>query len=563
MGLRVSDSHSDARATPAAGNSDAAPFQPPSPLALAVLAAWLALFALAPPAHNAFWGVNGLRSLAPLPAALLTAAAALGAVLALRSPRGAFPRVAATVALAVLVAFPLREVLHHLGDTATRQGAIVHYVSGTYAQPLAGWARQLHAQPLDLLVNLLLPSRVYASTGSLPLAVSGTSLLLALAAFAAAWALASRLDAGRGSAWGLWLALVAWGGLQAFAGYAESAGLVIATLLACWAAALAPLAGRGAAVRLALAWVAAFFAHRTGLLMLPVLALRCLGPSLPGDQPRTRREAALALGVGVAIAAAASLGSGSGQLASDVRELLRWPEADALASVPSDLANLLLLLAPLALAAPVLAGREALASFVGDPGARLALLAAVLYAPLAFPLPVAASGLGIHRDWDLAVGCGLSLTVAGVLLLARLPAARRRGALVAVLPVLVLGTGGWVAIHADEAASLRRVEVLATGDPPLGATQRSAVLQFRGNRAADLGEVRLAATLLQESWELVPAPGRGTHAILAWLLANEPDSARHVLHGMRARGPFTASVEATLDTLESQIELIAARRARR
>lgn len=551
-------------ATPGATRSpEPPPFEPPSPVALVVLAAWLALFALAPPAHNAFWGVNGLRSLAPLPAALLTAAAAVAAVLALRAPRAAWARVLASVALAAIVAFPMREVLHHLGDTATRQGAIVNFVSGTYAQPLAGWARQLHAQPLDLVVNLLLPSRLYASSGSMALAVSVASLLLALGAFAAAWSLASRLDGGRGTAWGLWLALLAWGGMQAFAGYAEAAGIVIATLLACWAAALAPLGSRGAAARLAFAWLVAYLSHRTGLLLLPVLALRLFGPPLPGDQPRVRREAALALGAAAAAAAALSLGGASGQLSADVREFLRWPEAEALASVPTDLANLLLLLAPLSLAAPVLAGRDGIAAFARDPRARLVVLAALLYAPLAFPLPVAASGLGIHRDWDLAVGFGLSLTLAGVLLLAQLPAARLRGALVAVLPVLVLGAGGWVAAHADKAASLRRVEALANGSPPLGVGQRSAVFQFYGNRAMDLGNARLGAKLLQSSWEMVPAPSRGTHAIISWLMANEPDSARHLLGRMRARGPYTPQVQATLDTLEAQIEVIAAGQARR
>lgn len=540
--------------TPAAGGPP--PFEPPSLPALGVLAAWLALFALSPPASNGFWGVNGLRSISPVAAALLTLAAVAAALLAWRPPRGTASRVLVTLAVAIAVAFPLREVLHHLGDTSTRQGAVVNFVAGTYSQPLREWARQLHAQPLDLVLQLLLTSRVYASTGSMAVAVSLTSLVLALAAFGAAWRVATRLDAVRGAAWGLWLALLMWGGLQAFAGYAESAGLVIASLLACAAVMLSPLATRRDAAVLALAWLLAFFSHRTGLLLLPPLALRLFGAAWTGDDLRARREAAFALGAAVVVAAAISAGGASGQLVSDARELFRWPEPDALTSVPSDLANLVLLLGPLAVAAPLLAGRDALAAFARDPRSRVLLLATVLYAPLAFPLPVAASGLGLHRDWDLAVGLGVWLTLAGALALSHLDGPRLRGALMAVLPVLVLGAGGWVAVHADKAASLRRVEALANGLPPLGITQRSAVFLFYGNRAMDLGNAPLAARLLTSSWQMVPSPGRGTHAIIAWMMAGEPDSARSLMRQMRARGPFTPSVEATLDTLESQVKLL-------
>lgn len=526
----------------------------PSRFASAMLGVWLLVLLLAPPANNTFWGVNGLRSIAPALVAALVLSASLAALLAWRSPDGPLARLASSMVIAVAVCFPLREALHHLGDTSSRQGAVLSFVRGTYAQPLSEWARQLHAQPLDLGLNLLLTSRVLVSTGSMAIAVSTTSLLLLLIACAAAWAIAQQLDGRRRTAWALWFMLVCTGGLQAYAGYAESAGIVAASLLVCAVVMLAPISNTRAAIVLGGAWLLAYMSHRTGLLLIPVLALRLLGPSIAGDDARARRTAALVILALVVVAITLALLAGAqGQLVADASEVLRWPDPDTLASVPSDLLNLLLVIAPLAFAAPLLAGRRAIAAFDRDPRSRVLLLAALLYSPLAFPVPVAASGLGIHRDWDLAVGLGVWLTLAGALLLSHLDAARMRGAAVAVLPVLVLGAGGWVAVHADTAASLRRVEALANGTPSLGVAQRSAVFHFYGNRAAGIGDTRLAANLLQSSWQMVPSPSRGVQAINAWLRADEPDSARAMLSAMRARGGLPPSLVARLDSLEWQL----------
>lgn len=534
----------------------APPAERPGAPALVLLAAWLALFLLAPAAHNAFWAVNGLRSVTPTVALLLAFAAAGAAVLAWRAPREPWAPAVAALAIATVVAFPLREVLHLLGDTATRQGAMINFVRGTYAQPLSAWARQIHAQPVDLAMNLLLPVRLLQSTNSIATTVSIVSWLLAVPALACAWAIARRLDAGRDATWGLWLALVAWGGLQAYAGYAESAGLTLLTALAWWLAMLRPVATPRDAALLAGAWLLAAFSHRTALLLLAPSAWRLLGPPLPGDATPARRQALGLVALSAALVVLAGLRAGGGQLAADARELLQWPAPDTWRSLPTDLVNLALLSAPLAIAAPVLAGAEARRAFVRDPRAAWLLITAVLYVPLAFPLPVAGSGLGVHRDWDLSIVLGLTLTLAGAVLLSHLPAARLRGALIAALPVLVIGAGGWVAVNADLHASLRRIEALATGQPELGAVQRSSVYLFYGNRAMDQGDAPLAARLLKASWDLVPSPGRGTHTIIAWMYAGQPDSARRMVARMRARGGLDDRNRAALDTLEMQIRML-------
>ena len=98
-------------------------------------------------------------------------------------------------------------------------------------------------------------------------------------------------------------------------------------------------------------------------------------------------------------------------------------------------------------------------------------------------------------------------------------------------------------MHANLQASLQRLQALATGEPALGPVQRSAVYLFYGNRVLDQGQAPLAARLLQQSWELVPSPGRGTHAIVAWMMAEETDSARARAVRMREsyRHPANAS----------------------
>jgi hypothetical protein len=89
---------------------------PPPGLAVALAVMGLLLLA-APPASNYFWGVNGLRSL-PGPEALALLLAAVATALAAFASRGS--RVWAAliaVTVAVVVAFPLRESIHFLGDT--------------------------------------------------------------------------------------------------------------------------------------------------------------------------------------------------------------------------------------------------------------------------------------------------------------------------------------------------------------------------------------------------------------------------------------------------------------
>jgi hypothetical protein len=225
-----------------------------------------------------------------------------------------------------------------------------------------------------------------------------------------------------------------------------------------------------------------------------------------------------------------------------------------LRSLPSDLANLLFLVAPLALLAPLFAGRERLAAWSRRPETRLAIVAALPLAVLAAILPIAPSGLGVHRDWDLSALFGWTLTLAAVMLLARVPLARLRAALAWSLPVLALTAGGWLAVNADRTAAVMRADAIVTKPPALADAQRSQALLYLSRWATFEGRTRDAARYFEQSYDLTPTPNRGLLAAYNWANNREWAAARRMIARVRARGGLDSMMIARADTIESQIE---------
>jgi hypothetical protein len=182
------------------------------------------------------------------------------------------------------------------------------------------------------------------------------------------------------------------------------------------------------------------------------------------------------------------------------------------------------------------------------------LAAALVLAPTAFPLPVAGNGLGIQRDWDLSLMLGLTLTLAGAIGLASLSPARRRGVRLVATPLLVLQIAGFVAVNADAGAAADRAQALVLRPPALGKQQASSVLMMLGDRALGQGHAAEAAPMLVTSWQLVPSPARGLHAVRASLMAGDLMSARQVLAGVLARGQLSPPQAADARELGTMIE---------
>jgi len=526
------------------------------------VAAWAALLVLAPAAHNGFWGVNGLRSLpGETRLGLILAAAAAPFLLRLRS-RSAAAGIA--VALAIVIAFPLRERIHFLGDTQVRLRAMAIFNASMISVTLAEWATRLHASPLDIVIDFLVPIGLRRLGASLTQGVSLVSATLALAFFAGVWRVTGRLGLPNGARLASCAAIAFAGTLQAFAGYAESAGLLLASAVWWWAEMMAPLERPGQALRTAGAWLVMALSHRLGLVMLLPLAWRALGPPLPGDRPEARRRLLLVGAAAGLVAIGGSMaGGGARQLGMDARDMMGALTGMARAVPPADYLNTVALVAPLACLAPWLAGRAALAGFARTPLAGPLLLGSLMLLPLMWMVPANENGLGAHRDWDLAALGGLTLTLTALALLARLPTDRLRGALACALPLLVLQAGGWVLVNTSEQATLRRARAMVEQPSGLPESHRSHLHGYLGQLAMDMGHPALAAPELERAFDLNRNPRRALLAAEAWARAGDLPRARSALARGRAAGPLSPSVSEAARRLDALFAQMAADSARR
>lgn len=522
----------------------------PAPL-FAAIAAWGLLLVLAPPESNFAWAVNGFRSAFPLAAFASLALLAAGIALVVRGPRFE-PWVIGGVALAL--AFPLRERVHLLGDTALR-----HRILDVLADPAArllstgDLARTIHSQPLDTLVTVGIP--VWLSRLGVPpalaVAIVGAMCFLCLHEGV------RRAIGGDGVSLAPALAAVVWlsGLLLLFAGYADGWPLTLAIAAWWWWSLDRPHPTPGHAALPAALWLALVLGHRLGWVMLAPMAWRALRPARTGDGARAR--AGLAVATIVAAAAAAAFGSASGgsRVPQDVAELIATvagPGGPRL--VPAwDLANLLVLVMPLAFLAPGLADSGSRAAFARSESAPLFAVALVPLLPMLLLFAVAPHGLGAHRDWDLAALPALLAGLASARLLARTGDARLRRGLLLLLPVLALQAGGWLAVNADTEAGARRARALVDGPGALRGEQASHAHVFLGYHAAALLDFAGSARHFERSAREMPNPRHELFAAQAWLAADEPRRARAAFERAMTFEPLPPEVRATAESVRAML----------
>jgi len=516
----------------------------PATLAVALFGA---LLLLAPAASNFFWAVNGLRS---LPAQTITAIAllaALASLAALVPLRGRALWWALALVLALAVAFPLRERIHLLGDTQYRLRALRAVSLGLTD------AIRLLANPLDLALDVWGALAVHALRIPLGVSVSLLGLGLGLAYLAGAWRVTGRLHPPPELRVALALAVALTGTLEGFAGYAEVAGLVAAAAIWWWAELLAPLCDRRQVWRTTIAFLVLLLGHRIAVVAILPQLWRSLGPPAEGDRAEARRLLTwLTLGA-IALAAGAALWAGLlVQITRDAADLLGSLFGRPLR--PTDSANGLILVAPLALLAPFLAGRRALGEWIRSPifgwiaAAGLPLLIA-----LAWVFPIGETGLGAHRDWDANILLGVTLSVAAASLLVRLPAAKLRLSLAVALPLLVVHAFGWLAVNADVTAATRRAVALGRDAPLLPPAQLAHVHDYFGQRAMDEREPALAARHYDQAYEIGGNPRRLLLEGEAWLVSGNPKAAAAAVVRARRRGPLNTELETSARELERMI----------
>src|SRR5262249_10339474 len=159
-------------------------------LALAGLGLLLVALVVSPPESNAVWALNGFRSVA-LPVQVAIVAVAVAGAFAARARRvSATAWMIAAIAVATTLAGPLRERIHMLGDTDFRIRSISVIRSGLFGLTAGEWSRGLHAQPLDILVNLLIPIGAAQAGARVLWGVQAVSFILCLVFLAGVWRVA-------------------------------------------------------------------------------------------------------------------------------------------------------------------------------------------------------------------------------------------------------------------------------------------------------------------------------------------------------------------------------------
>ncbi len=215
--------------------------------------------------------------------------------------------------------------------------------------------------------------------------------------------------------------------------------------------------------------------------------------------------------------------------------------------------NTAALVAPLLVPAVLLAGGDAEQAFVRRPEAWILGAAVLPLIPIGLMLPVADSGLGAQRDFDLNSLLGLSLTVVAGALLARLPATRLAQGLRLLLPALLLGSVSFVLVNADEPAATRRALAMASKPPPLAPAHSGTLHVFLGQRAMDTGHTDLAGAYYDKAFEVGGNPRRALLAAEAWTFSGDTLAARRSLAAARSRGPLSPSLAQAAAAIESTL----------
>ena len=472
-------------------------------LAACVLAAARAALAFVPTMH--LWSLNLQRFLAPPAAWLPWALAALALIppVARRATAGLaaagerLARVPALLTLACMGAaaaltWMLPDRVRFVGDFLLRQGTVEEAEKPSVVFP--------QALPLDVFLHYRLP--LLAGTWGLADANGAARLLGALEAALLAWgALAfARVLGRRGASAVATATIVFFGGyLGMLTGYSKAFSELMLLNVAVAVAGLAALrsAGRPASgqglLPLGLAVAAGAVLHRSALGLVPVMAVVWVAYLRADARRGAWRRPAVILAFAIPVLAIAAMAP---RIVADV---LRWdvvhfnpaevraaggPLRGTLAGHrPLDLLNLILLLSPLAIAAPVAAWR--LRGTPGPEGAgprRELLVLGVLALPMLLAGPFIHPAQGLFRDWDdfAAAGVAFSLVTAWVAGEALRRAPRQAWVAATIAAAVAVPAVQWLALHADTERGRARVSAFVSEPPQRTPAERAKTWDYVG-----------------------------------------------------------------------------------
>jgi hypothetical protein len=411
------------------------------------------------------------------------------------------------LAAAMLVAL-LPDQVRYVGDFLLRQGTV----------ELAEKPGTLFPQalPLDVFLHYTLPLRLTETgwldaNGAARLIGGLEAALLGVLAVAFARALALR-----GVAAAATVAVIVFGGyLGMFTGYSKAfADLCVLVALAGTSALSVLRTGRGL-LPLGLAVALGIALHRSALGMLPAMAiLWAWWWNAHGRGGAWKRADAL-LGLGLPVLALAIMGprivatiSGTDTAVHFTPATVReqggvWRAAFA-GTRPWDMASLVLLLSPLAIAIPGVVAALGRMPGRGRELGVLALLALPFVAILPFIHPVH----GLHRDWDdfAATGVALSLVTAWLVGETLRGASRHAWVGVAVTLAVAMPAVQWLLAHVETTRGIARVRAFVT-EPPLRAPpERGHTWDFIGIRNYRLERYAEAQAAFARAAETSPSP---------------------------------------------------------
>lgn len=426
-------------------------------------------------------------------------------------------------ALAAALTWALPDRVRFVGDFLLR--------FGTAERSLKPSALFPQALPVDVFLHYqvlrLLDGAVHMDVNtSARLLGSIEAAVLAMLAMAFAHALGQRGSFAIASA-----SIVFWGGyLGLLTGYGKAIAEVTLLTVAVAALGLRVIReGRGL-LPLSLCVSAGFLLHRSTLGLVPALlavwvfVLRT-PPSAAADSPVRRSPLVAWAAAGIPVVALAiMLPRIAGTFATMDSVHFTPPEVVRAGGIlpamfagarPADLASVIGLLSPLALALPF--GLVALGRWGAH--AREGTLLSALVLPWLAMLLLIHPPQGMFRDWDdfCAAAVALSLMTAWLLSLA---ARGARGWSWLCLPA-ALGamapSAQWLVHNADLRRGLERIETYLSEPPPRSEEERAKTWDFLGIRYAQLDRWDRSAHAMEQAAALAPSP----RVLLQWALAEQ------------------------------------------
>jgi len=506
----------------------------------------------------ALWAAAALALVPPLARAVSPALAALGEAI-VHSP-GRLMLAAAVLAAALVALLPDRQWF--VGDFLLRQ-----YTLEDRPTAISTWYP--YALPLDLFLHDTVARFLMHR---LDLLANDTGRLLGaieaglLAALALSFARALRLTGARAA---VAAGLVFWGGyLTMLTGYNKAFSELPLVMAAAATTALSLVRGGGSPLPFALVLALGFVLHRSALGLIPLafVTMALWVGAHPGAWRRPWSLAALALPtVTLAIMLPRII-----RIVTRIDPMHFTPEEVRQAGgiLPGlflgtrlvDLVNVIIMLSPVALAAPAMAWllRRAL------PWRSEGLIVGALALPFVLTMPFIHPGQGYYRDWDDFAAAGMTLSLVTAWLVAGALERSPRHAWVAVAALLGAAAPSlqWLVHQSDVNRGLERVDAFLSEAPARTGSERARAWDYLGWRLTDLGRFEGAAAAFGKLAEVQPSPRVMRQWAATEALAGNPPRAQEIYHQMLTRFPNVRAGWYELARLSYQMgDLDEARRA--